>query len=265
MGKKLQICVWTIIAVAVFILIGGCVYNLARATNETPIHPEVTFEVENVGTIKMELYPEYAPNTVKNIIKLVESGYYNNKVLYGKDELCLYMGRNAEGEAENPMASLIFDEIEAGTEADYEYSINGEFVANGFNQNTLNHKKGIVSLIRNNYGTGFYEQSYNSGNAQLGIMLSDDSSNLNGVYAAFARITEGLDLIEKIYNESEVVVEEVSEGEQESAIKAFATAPVIKNATVDTHGINYGNPEIEEAFDYEAYMYEMMSAYYGEE
>lgn len=266
MGKKLQVCVWTIIAILAFLLIGGCVYNLARATREEPIHPEVTFEVENLGTIKMELYPEYAPNTVKNIIKLVEKGYYNNKVLYGKDEMCLYVGRNAEGEAENPMASLIFDEIKAGTESDFEYTINGEFIANGFNKNTLSHEKGIVSLIRNNYGTGFYEQSYNSGNAQLAVMLSDDAANLNGVYAACGRITEGLDLLEKLYNEAETVKSEPVEGEEqtEEIIKQFATTPKITAATVNTYGIDYGNPEIEKAFNYEEYMYQMMNAYYGE-
>ena len=268
MGKKLQICIWTIIAVVLFLLLGVSIYNWTRATLEDPIHPEVTFEVENVGKIKMELYPEYAPNTVKNIIKLVESGYYNNKVIYGKDEICMYVGRNEEGEAENPTASLIFEEIEAGTEADYEYSIKGEFVANGFNQNTLSHEKGIVCLIRNNYGTGFSEQSYNSGNAQLAIMFGEGSANLNGVYAACAKITEGLDLLEKIYNEAETKTPDALEGEeytQEEVISQFATTPKIISATVDTHGIDYGNPEIVEYFNYEEYMYQMMNAYYGEE
>ena len=268
MGKKVQICVWTIIAIVVVLLLGGCIYNFVRATKEEPIHPEVAFEIENLGTIKMELYPEYAPNTVKNIIKLVESGYYNNKVIYGKDEICLYVGRTAEGEAENPTASLIFDEIKAGTEQDFEYSIKGEFIANGFKQNTLSHEKGIVSLIRNNYGTGFYEQSYNSGNAQLAVMLSEDSANLNGVYAACGKITEGLELLEKIYNEAETVKPEVVEGEEkptEEAIKQFVATQKITSATVNTYGIDYGNPEIEEAFNYEEYMYQMMNSYYGEQ
>ena len=75
MGKKIQICLWIIIALAAFLLLGGVVYNLARAVNEEPIHPEVTFEIENLGTVKMELYQEYAPNTVANFIKLVQDCY----------------------------------------------------------------------------------------------------------------------------------------------------------------------------------------------
>ena len=62
----------------------------------------LTFEIENLGTIKMELYQEYAPNTVANIVKLVEHGYYNNKVIYGKNTLCLYFGMNSDGTDDIP-------------------------------------------------------------------------------------------------------------------------------------------------------------------
>lgn len=264
--KKVQICIWVIVIIAVLVLIGGCVYNFVKAKTEESVHPEVTFNIENYGTIKMELYPEYAPNTVANLIKLVESGYYDNKVVYGKDEMCLYVGRNQDGEAENPTVSLIYDDIEEGSDADYEYSIFGEFVANGYDANTLRHEKGIVSLIRNNYGTSLSEESYNSGNAQLGIMMDDKSNNLNGVYAAFGRITEGIEILENIYNEAEIAVSEsetTTDEDDESTIKTFATYPVITSATVDTHGIDYGIPEVQEAFDYESYIYEMMSSYYS--
>ncbi len=75
MGKKLQFVFWLIIAIVAFIFLGGVIYNFTRATFEKPVHPEVTFEIANLGNIKMELYPEYAPNTVANIIKLVEKGF----------------------------------------------------------------------------------------------------------------------------------------------------------------------------------------------
>ena len=74
-------------------------------------------------------------------------------------------------------------------------------------------------------------------------------------------------MVEKLYNEAETVKPETVEGEEqtEEIIKQFATTPKIISATVNTHGINYGNPEIEKAFNYEEYMYQMMNAYYGEQ
>ncbi len=272
MSKKLQIIIWAIIAGIVCILIGGYIYITVDRLTVGNTHPEVTFEIQDYGTIKMELYPEYAPNTVTNFIRLVEKGYYNNKVVYGKDDICLYVGRNSEGNIENPKTSLILDNVEADSDYDYEYTIPGEFIANGFNQNTLKHEKGVISLIRNDYtqyvGT-LTQESYNSGNAQLGIMMSDNANNLNGSYASFAKITEGMDILENIYNNREIAATETAGDEngekttQETGIDAFATYPVITSATVDTHGVSYGDPNIEEAFDYESYMYNLMNSYYG--
>lgn len=269
MSKKVQFVVWVIIAIAVFLLIGLFVYNTAIRTNNDVEHPEITFEIENYGTVKMELYPEYAPNTVANMIKLVESGYYNNKVIYGKDDICLYVGRDSEGEDEAPTMSVISSEIEKDSEADYKYTIAGEFVANGFEQNTLRHEKGIITLIRNDYTqyiSGLAEESYNSGNAQIGIMMSENSSALNGAYAAFGKVTVGLDILENIYNNAEMQTSETTEETEETStddIEQFATYPVITSATVDTKGEDYGMPETQEAFDYESYMYDLMSTYYS--
>ena len=288
MGKKIVFILWVIALIAVVLLIGGYAYNNVKRVNDSEAHPEVTFEIENYGTVKMELYPEYAPNTVTNFIKLVEKGYYNDKVIYGKDELCMYLGRDSEGEAVNPKISLISDDVEADSDDDYEYSISGEFVSNGYNENTLRHEKGIVTLIRNDYTqyiNSLYEQSYNSGNAQIGVIMSDDANALNGSYAAFGRITEGIEILEKIYNESEIAKDEtenadstdiaataeiapedtetVEDSEEASEISKFKTFPVIKSATVDTHGVNYGMPKVDKAFDYSSYMYDLMSSYYG--
>jgi peptidyl-prolyl cis-trans isomerase B (cyclophilin B) len=270
MGKKIVFILWIIALIAVVLLLGGYVYNTVLKVNDNVSHPEVTFEIENYGTVKMELYPEYAPNTVANFIKLVENGYYNDKVVYGKDEMCMYLGRDSEGNAVNPTVSLISNDVEEDSDEDYEYTISGEFVSNGYNQNTLRHEKGIVTLIRNDYTqyvSSLYEQSYNSGNAQIGIIMSDDASVLNGSYAAFGKITEGLDIIEKIYNEAEIATEETddetSDEESSGGISKFQTAPVITSATVDTHGVDYGMPEVEEAFDYSSYMYNLMTSYYN--
>ena len=97
--------------------------------------------------------------------------------------------------------------------------------------------------------------------------MSDSGTNLNGAYAAFGKITEGLDIVEKIYNEASIKPEEVDEttGElvESDGIKQFETYPVITSATVDTHGENFGLPEVLEAFDYNAYMSELLSSYYS--
>ena len=83
----------------------------------------------------------------------------------------------------------------------------------------------------------------------------------------WSKITEGLDIVEKIYNEASIKPEEVDEttGElvESDGIKQFETYPVITSATVDTHGENFGLPEVLEAFDYNAYMSELLSSYYG--
>lgn len=266
MGKKIQICLWIIIALAAFLLLGGVVYNLARAVNEEPIHPEVTFEIENLGTVKMELYQEYAPNTVANIIKLVEKGYYTDKVIYGKDEVVLYMGVSSDGNEEIPQASLVNPDITLNSEEDFAYSIPGEFSANGFNQNTLCHEKGVITLVRQNYGTSLTEQAYNSGVSKIGVVMKDTAASLNGAYAAFGKITEGLDLLENAYNTQEIAAPEVNEetGEAvETGIDEFSNKLVIKSATVDTHGIDMGVPEMVEYFDYEEYIYQMFSSQYG--
>lgn len=262
MSKKIQTIIWIIISLVVLFLIGVCAYGIIMSKTEKNVHPEVSFEIENYGAIKMELYPEYAPNTVANFIKLVQSGYYNNKIIYGKDDICLYVGRNSEGETENPKISLIDSSIEADSDEDYEYTIEGEFVANGFKQNTLRHEKGIVSLIRNdytNYTSSLLEESYNSGNAQIGIMMKDDR-DLNGMYAAFAKITEGLDILEKIYNETNI---KTTDEEESSSIQVFENNIVINSVTVDTFGNDYGMPKVQKAFDYQSYLYDMLSNYYS--
>lgn len=266
--KKLQFVIWIIIMVAILALIGVYGYFTYLRITSTVQHPEATFEIENYGKVVVELYPEYAPNTVTNFIKLVEKGYYNNKVFYGKDEICMYLGRNSTGEIEETKLSLISDEVEPDSESDYEYAIKGEFVANGFEQNTLRHEKGILTLIRNDYSqliNSLTDESYNSGSSQLAIMMSDDSRNLNGAYAAFGRVKEGMDVLEKIYNEAEIK-QESAEGEESNVadnISQFATYPVITSATVDTHGIDFGDPEVIEAFDYESYMYNLMNSTYS--
>lgn len=270
MKDKIKLFVSIIVLIAVIVLLGLVGYGIFWRLTDKTVHPEVTFEIENYGTVKMELYPEYAPNTVANFIKLVEAGYYNGKVVYGKDNMCMYVGRNSEGEIDVPKTSLIFDDIEEGSEHDFEYSIPGEFVANDFKRNTLRQDEGVVSLLRDDYTqyiSSLYEESYNSGNSQIAIMMTSKANDLNGEYAAFGKITEGLEIIKKIYEEVAVKPEEVNEETGETipneGIQEFDTYPVITSANVDKHGEDFGLPEVLEAFDYNAYMSNLLSSYYS--
>ena len=276
MKNILKIVLWVILGILALICSVWLIYSFIKTKTDVVVHPEVSFEIQDFGNIKMELYPEYAPNTVANIIKLAESGYYNGKVIYGKDDLCLYVGRDSSGEVQNPKISLINPEIEADSDNDYEYSIPGEFVANKFNQNTLRHEKGIVTLIRQDYSQYFSnlaEESYNSGNTNIGVIMNDNASNLNGVYAGFGRIVEGMDVLEKIYNEIEIKKEETTEtegttntsenSEEKGGIQEFNVYPIIKSASVDTKGVDISVPETVEAFDYNEYINNYFMQQYG--
>ena len=268
MNKKLQFVLWILVAVVAVVLIGIYGVGFVKSKVEGTIHPVVTFEIENHGTVKAELYPEYAPNTVATIVALVKNGFYENKVIYGKDNICLYVGRDTDGNVPLTKVSNLNPTIAVGSDADKNVTVPGEFASNGFEQNTLRHEKGILSLIRNDYTqsvSGLINESYNSGVSQIGIMMGENTSSLNGVYAAFGKVTEGLDILEKIYTEAKVKEPEVADDGtvQETAIDKFDTFPIIKSATVETYGIDFGIPVFQEAFDYESYMYDLIQTQYG--
>ena len=264
MKKILGGIILVIIILSLLGISGLLVYNAVNAKTEDVKNPILNLELEEYGTIKIELYPDYAPNTVKNIIALANNGYYNGKIFYGIDDIAVYVGRNSEGDSENPKLSNI-KTLDDG-EDDYDYSINGEFIANGFKENTLKHSKGVVSMVRANYSNqieSLTNESYNSATSQFTIIMNDNARNLNGMYAAFGKVIEGMDILEQIY-ELDIKVEETEEDvSSDDSIKAFAEAPVITNATVETYGINYELPETSEAFDYSEYMNNLMNQYYS--
>lgn len=255
MKNKVKKILSIILIVALIATCIFCVCQYIISLTQEIKNPILTLEIENYGDIKIELYPEYAPNTVKNIIKLTENGYYDGKVLYGTDEISVYVGRNTEGEIDYPKLSTLDKEVKA--EDDYEYEIPGEFIANGFEENTLRHEKGIVSMVRADYtqtlGNSLLSQSYNSASSQFTILI-ENARNLNGIYAAFGKVIEGMENVEKIYS----LEKETTEN---SSIEKFETMPIIKKATVETFGTNYGFPQVNEAFDYENYLNQVLSGY----
>ncbi len=133
---------------------------------------EFTIELENGGVMKGELYPNLAPITVKNFTKLVKDKFYDGLIFHRVIEGFMIQGGG-------------YDKDMIPKETD---SIKGEFTANGF-ENNLKHTKGVLSMARTNVP--------DSASSQFFIM-HEDSPHLDGQYAAFGRITEGLDIVDEI-------------------------------------------------------------------
>ena len=164
---------------------------------------------------------------------------------------------------ENPYI-LITDKkisnIQDNVENDKPYNIEGEFIANGFTKNTLKHEKGVISMARGDYSaysSSLTTQGYNSASSQFFIM-ADNNTSLDGVYAAFGKVTEGMEIVEKISNvEVHYRDSELKEGETAPKDKDGQTInsdtpkkqPVIKNVTVETYGVDYGVPKTVDVFD----------------
>lgn len=135
-------------------------------------NPVVTFEMEDGGIIKAELYPHVAPNTVNNFISLVKKGYYDGLIFHRVIKGFMIQGGCPNG---NGMGGP-------------GYSIKGEFSQNGF-ANDLAHTPGVLSMARS--------MSPNSAGSQFFIM-HETSPHLDGQYAAFGMVTEGMDVVNKI-------------------------------------------------------------------
>ena len=199
-----------------------------------------TMEIEGYGTIKIELYPEMAPNTVANFIRLANRGFYNGLTFHRTIPGFMIQGGDVKGDG---TGSPMYSNIQDDGASDKAYTIKGEFVANGFKQNTLRHEEGVISMARGDYSNyGMTEEGYNSAGSQFFIM-ADNNSQLNGLYAAFGKVIEGMDIVHQIEN-VEVVTRDSGEGQDKPV-----TPPVIKSITVETNGVDYGMPEVQDAFD----------------
>jgi len=235
--------VFTIIAlILVLALIGGIGYGYYKKATEKIINPIVTMEVEGYGTIKLELYPEKAPNTVANFVTLAKNGFYDGTIFHrvvkdfmiqggGYKVLEIQDGETGETKKEQKLKSVTLGDLgEKGTHKDDEYSIKGEMILNGYENNDIKHVEGVISMAR-------VASSHDSASSQFFIM-TDASSYLDGDYAAFGKVIEGLDIVHKI-EEVEVLKTE-TEGDEESTP---AKDIIITSVTVDTKGVEYDKPE----------------------
>ncbi len=255
----------TIITVLILLLVivGLCFVGYGyykKATMEVK-NPIVTMEVENFGTVKMELYPEQAPDTVANFVTLINRGFYNDLTFHRilKDFMIQGGDKNGDGSG-SPKLSDLRDLAEG--EEDKEYAIKGEFIANGV-ENKIKFEEGVVAMARSDftaYSSELAEESYNSEGSQFFIMTTNDNTSLQGYYAPFGKVTEGMDVVKKIAEVEVKAKEKDSESEATSAADSEVSVPVnppkIKSMTVDTFGYDYGLPQTSEPFNYLSWLYE---------
>lgn len=168
-------------------------------------NPIVTIEMSNGDVMKAELYPEVAPNTVNNFISLVKKGYYDGLIFHRVIRGFMIQGGDPQGTGVGGPG----------------YSIKGEFSMNGF-QNDLNHTPGVLSMARS--------MMPDSAGSQFFIM-HQTSPHLDGQYAAFGKVIEGLEVVNKI---AEVATDYMDKPLEPQ---------VMKKVTVETFGETYPEPE----------------------
>ena len=241
------ICLLLIIALIAFVSWGY--YKNATMEVKNPI---ATMEVENFGTIKIELYPDKAPQTVENFIALANRGFYDGLTFHRIVKDFMIQGGDPQGTGEG---SATLADLKDGGE-DTAYTIKGEFIANGVD-NDLKFDEGVIGMARNDYtsySSSLTEESYNSGSSQFFIMTQPNTS-LNGYYTAFGKVIEGMDIVHNIEN-VEVKVADDSE-ETGNTEQSTPVNPVkITSIRVDTQGVNYDLPETLTPFDYMSWMYQ---------
>ncbi len=250
MNKKTMLLI--IFIALVLILIGVVAMGVIDHYTYKVDRPIATMTIEGYDEpMVFELYPEYAPNTVKNFIALANNGFYDGLKIHRIEEYVIQGGDPKGDGTGSPTLSAINPSIEKDSEADKEYSIYGEFLANGFKKNKLVHEVGTLSMARSSYtmlSQSLAEEGNNSGGSQF-FICTQYMQGFNGEYAAFGNIISGMDTLMAIRN-----VELKTEVNEETKEETKTTEPkediIIKSVTVDTKGIDYGMPETQDVFDY---------------
>lgn len=173
-----------------------------EAPKNTPV---ATIVVKDFGTIKADLYPNIAPNTVNNFISLANSGYYNNLTFHRVIKGFMIQGGDPKGDGTGGPG----------------YSIKGEFKNNGVD-NPLSHTKGVLSMARSNKPDSAGSQFF---------IVSGKADHLDGDYAAFGKVTSGLEVVDEI--------EKVKTGKNDKP----ETPVVIESISVELNGYDAKEPE----------------------
>ena len=184
-----------------------------KNTEEDPNmkNPIATITMQDGGVMKLELYPDMAPNTVKNFISLANAGFYDGLTFHRIYAGFMIQGGDPDGNGGGGPG----------------YSIKGEFTANGVN-NTLSHKRGVISMAR--------AQNPDSAGSQFFIMHADGDF-LDGQYAAFGMLIEGFDTLDAVAATPTTYNPYTGE-------KSVPLEPVVmQSVRVETFGVDYGEPE----------------------
>ena len=169
-------------------------------------NPQVEIKMKSGNSMTVELYPDVAPNTVNNFLFLANNGFYNNLIFHRVIKGFMIQGGDPQG---------------TGTGGPG-YTIKGEFRQNGFTNNDLKHDRGVISMAR--------AMHPNSAGSQFFIM-HEAAPHLDGSYAAFGKVVEGMDVVNKI-------------AEADTDWNDRPLDPqVIKSMTVETFGVDYPEPE----------------------
>ena len=245
--KNVKNIIWIIALILVIVLIAGIGYGYYKKATMEVKNPVATMEVENFGTIKIELYPQ----TVSNFVTLANRGFYDGLTFHRIVKDFMIQGGDKEGTGQG--SASIKDLKDDGE--DTEYSIKGEFVSNGVN-NKLKFEEGVIGMARNDYtqySSSLAEESYNSGSSQFFIMTKANTS-LNGNYTSFGKVIEGMDIVHNIES-VEVKAADDSEESGNTEVSTPVNPPKITSIRVETYGIDYGLPETLTPFDYTTWMY----------
>lgn len=190
-------------------------------------NPIVTMSIKDMGTITMELYPKVAPESVENFISLINKGVYDGLIFHRT-----IPGFMAQGG----------DPLGNGTGGP-DYGVVGEFSANGI-ENKLSHTRGVLSMARS--------EDMNSAGSQF-FIVTTDSQFLDGNYAAFGKVLEGMEIADKIVNSEVLLREEDLMTMQITTMEEYievmgkldrpVNPPMIEKVTVETFGVDYSEPE----------------------
>ena len=168
-------------------------------------NPIVTFEMENGNIFKAELYPDKAPNTVNNFLSLVQKGYYNGLIFHRVIAGFMIQGGDPNG---------------TGTGGPG-YHIQGEFSGNGFAQNDIKHVRGVLSMARAGHPDSAGSQFF---------VMHDDANYLDGQYAAFGKVIEGMETVDAI-----------AETKTDWSDRPYEQQKM-KSVTAETFGVSYAEP-----------------------
>lgn len=215
MSKK-YIALILLIIIGVTVVLSGCTKKeedkeevptvVKSEKGENGKNPIAKIELEDGSVIKAELYPDLAPNTVRNFISLANSNFYDGLIFHRVIKGFMIQGGDPQGDGTGGPG----------------YTIKGEFKENGFEQNVLKHEKGVLSMAR--------AQDPDSAGSQFFIM-HEVAPHLDDQYAAFGKVVEGLEVVDKIAN--------VETDKNDKPVKEIK----IKKVTVDTFGVQYNEPE----------------------